>query len=33
MGDVMARHHQELKDKHRSVGAVRNIGLLAPSIW
>jgi taurine--2-oxoglutarate transaminase len=27
MGDVMARHHQELKDKHRSVGAVRNIGL------
>jgi taurine---2-oxoglutarate transaminase len=27
MGDVMSRHHQELKDKHRSVGAVRNIGL------
>ena len=27
MGDVMARHHQELKDKHPSVGAVRNIGL------
>ena len=27
MGDVMARHHEELKDKHPSVGAVRNIGL------
>jgi taurine--2-oxoglutarate transaminase len=27
MGDVMTRHHQELKDKHRSVGAARNIGL------
>jgi taurine--2-oxoglutarate transaminase len=27
MGDVMARHHQELKDKHPSVGAARNIGL------
>jgi taurine--2-oxoglutarate transaminase len=27
MGDVMRRHHQELKDKHPSVGAVRNIGL------
>jgi taurine--2-oxoglutarate transaminase len=27
MGDVMAGHHRELKDKHRSVGAVRNIGL------
>jgi len=27
MGDVMARHHQELKDKHPCVGAVRNIGL------
>jgi taurine--2-oxoglutarate transaminase len=27
MGDVMARHHQELMDKHPSVGAVRNIGL------
>ena len=27
MGDVMARHHQGLKDKHPSVGAVRNIGL------
>jgi taurine--2-oxoglutarate transaminase len=27
MGDVMARHHRELMDKHPSVGAVRNIGL------
>ena len=27
MGDVMAAHHQELKDKHPSVGHVRNIGL------
>ncbi len=27
MGDVMARHHQELLDKHPSVGLVRNIGL------
>ena len=27
MGDVMARHHQELKDRHPSVGHVRNIGL------
>ncbi|MBI3647316.1 MAG: aminotransferase class III-fold pyridoxal phosphate-dependent enzyme [Actinobacteria bacterium] len=27
MGDVMARHHVELKEKHPSVGAVRNIGL------
>jgi taurine--2-oxoglutarate transaminase len=27
MGDVMARHHQELHDKHSSVGLVRNIGL------
>ena len=27
MGDVMARHHGELKDKHPSVGLVRNIGL------
>jgi taurine--2-oxoglutarate transaminase len=27
MGEVMARHHQELADKHRSVGLVRNIGL------
>jgi taurine--2-oxoglutarate transaminase len=27
MGEVMARHHQELLDKHLSVGRVRNIGL------
>jgi taurine---2-oxoglutarate transaminase len=27
MGDVMARHHQELAAKHPSVGAVRSIGL------
>ena len=27
MGDVMARHHRELKDKHPSVGHARNIGL------
>lgn len=27
MGDVMARHHQELMDRHPCVGAVRNIGL------
>ena len=27
MGEVMARHHQELFDKHLSVGRVRNIGL------
>jgi taurine--2-oxoglutarate transaminase len=27
MGDVMARHHRELKDRHPSVGHVRNIGL------
>jgi taurine---2-oxoglutarate transaminase len=27
MGDVMARHHQELMDRHPSVGTVRNIGL------
>ena len=27
MGEVMARHHQELFDKHPSVGSVRNIGL------
>jgi len=27
MGDVMARHHQELMDRHPSVGAVRNLGL------
>jgi taurine---2-oxoglutarate transaminase len=27
MGEVMARHHQELFDKHPSVGGVRNIGL------
>ncbi len=27
MGEVMARHHQELRDKHPSVGPVRNIGL------
>jgi taurine---2-oxoglutarate transaminase len=27
MGEVMARHHLELRDKHSSVGAVRNIGL------
>ncbi|HEV8516477.1 MAG TPA: aminotransferase class III-fold pyridoxal phosphate-dependent enzyme [Candidatus Limnocylindrales bacterium] len=27
MGQVMRRHHLELKRKHRSVGAVRNIGL------
>jgi taurine--2-oxoglutarate transaminase len=27
MGDVMARHHQELAEKHPSVGAVRTLGL------
>jgi taurine--2-oxoglutarate transaminase len=27
MGDAMARHHQELAEKHPSVGAVRNLGL------
>jgi taurine---2-oxoglutarate transaminase len=27
MGEVMRRHHAELKQKHPSVGAVRNIGL------
>src|SRR3990170_1630824 len=27
MGEVMARHHAELKDKHASVGLVRNLGL------
>ncbi|HEX5465743.1 MAG TPA: aminotransferase class III-fold pyridoxal phosphate-dependent enzyme [Candidatus Limnocylindrales bacterium] len=27
LGEVMARHHQALKAKHPSVGAVRNIGL------
>jgi taurine---2-oxoglutarate transaminase len=27
MGQVMRRHHLELKKKHPSVGAVRNIGL------
>jgi taurine--2-oxoglutarate transaminase len=27
MGDVMRRRHQELRDRHPSVGAVRNIGL------
>src|SRR5215204_7132809 len=27
MGEVMAHHHQELVDKHPSVGLVRNIGL------
>ncbi|HEV8563811.1 MAG TPA: aminotransferase class III-fold pyridoxal phosphate-dependent enzyme [Actinomycetota bacterium] len=27
MGEVMARHHRELKDKHPSVGHARNIGL------
>jgi taurine--2-oxoglutarate transaminase len=27
MGEVMARHHRELADKHPSVGLVRNIGV------
>jgi taurine---2-oxoglutarate transaminase len=27
MGEVMARHHRELFDRHPSVGRVRNIGL------
>ena len=27
MGEVLARHHAELAEKHPSVGAVRNIGL------
>jgi taurine--2-oxoglutarate transaminase len=27
MGEVMRRHHQELKRKHPSVGLTRNIGL------
>lgn len=27
MGEVMARHHQQLYDKHPSVGLIRNIGL------
>jgi taurine---2-oxoglutarate transaminase len=27
MGEVMARHHRELFDRHPSVGLVRNIGL------
>lgn len=27
MGEVMARHHEELAARHPSVGAVRNIGL------
>jgi taurine--2-oxoglutarate transaminase len=27
MGDVMAGHHQELMDKHPSVGEIRNLGL------
>jgi taurine--2-oxoglutarate transaminase len=27
MGEFMARHHEELADKHPSVGRVRNIGL------
>jgi taurine--2-oxoglutarate transaminase len=27
MGEVMARHHRELYDRHPSVGQVRNIGL------
>lgn len=27
MGEVMARHHHELLDRHPSVGLVRNIGL------
>jgi taurine--2-oxoglutarate transaminase len=27
LGEVMAAHHQDLLDKHPSVGAVRNIGL------
>jgi taurine--2-oxoglutarate transaminase len=27
MGDVMAGHHRELRERHPSVGLVRNIGL------
>jgi taurine--2-oxoglutarate transaminase len=27
LGEVMARHHQDLKDKHPSVGVARNLGL------
>ena len=27
MGEVMARHHEELTEKHPSVGRVRNLGL------
>ncbi|HSJ51818.1 MAG TPA: aminotransferase class III-fold pyridoxal phosphate-dependent enzyme [Actinomycetota bacterium] len=27
MGDVMARHHRELAERHPSVGAARNLGL------
>jgi taurine--2-oxoglutarate transaminase len=27
MGEVMARHHADLRDRHPSVGAVRNLGL------
>ncbi len=27
MGDVMARHHRDLLDRHPSVGLVRNLGL------
>jgi taurine--2-oxoglutarate transaminase len=27
MGEVMARHHRELRERHPSVGAARNIGL------
>jgi taurine--2-oxoglutarate transaminase len=27
MGDVMARHHQDLLERHPSVGLVRNLGL------
>jgi taurine--2-oxoglutarate transaminase len=27
MGEVMARHHREMKEKHPAVGRVRNIGL------
>jgi taurine--2-oxoglutarate transaminase len=27
LGEVMARHHRELHDRHPSVGLVRNIGL------
>jgi taurine--2-oxoglutarate transaminase len=27
MGEVLRRHHEELRDRHPSVGAIRNIGL------